>query len=81
MINFFGIFKFLALVNFKLNDFRNNKDGVTAVEYAVVTAGVVSVMLLICLGEDSVLVNLFTSVFSEMVSGILRNINQFVAPK
>lgn len=79
MINFFGIFKFLALVNFKLNDFRNNKNGVTAVEYAVVTAGVVSVMVLICLGEDSVLANLFTSVFSEVVSGILSNLNHFVS--
>lgn len=79
MINFFGIFKFLALVKFILNDFRNNKSGVTAVEYAVVVAGVISVMVLICLGNDSVLANLFTSVFREAVSGILNNFNQFIS--
>lgn len=79
MIIFFGVFKFLALVKFILNDFRNNKSGVTAVEYAVVIAGVISVMVLICLGNDSVLANLFTSVFNVVVSGILNNLNHFVS--
>lgn len=79
MIKFFGIFKFLALVNFILNSFRNDKAGVTAVEYAVVVAGVISVMIFICLGNDSVLPNLLTSIFNEVISGILKNLNHFVS--
>lgn len=66
---------FLITLFFILTFFKNNKAGVTAVEYAVVAAGVISVMIFICIGNDSTMGKLFINLFNKVVSSILTNIS------
>lgn len=59
-------------------EFARNKKGVTAVEYAVVVAGVTAVVLVI-FGKQgtvkSMLTHIFSTVESNVVSGIESQVN------
>lgn len=49
-----------------INDFYNDESGVTAVEYAIVIAGVAAVCLVIFNTTDGPVYNMLTTVFSSL---------------
>lgn len=81
MRNFFRTSKFSTFLSCISNDFRQNKAGVTAVEYAIVAAGVAGVLILICLGNDSTMAKLIGNIFNEATSAILNNLSRYVSFK
>lgn len=81
MRNFFRTSKFSTCLSCILNDFKQNKAGVTAVEYAIVAAGVASVLVLICLGNDSTMAKFIGNIFNEAMSTILNNLSHYVSFK
>lgn len=57
------------------HDFKHNQKGVTAVEYAIVIAGVAAVVSVIFGKQDGTVANLLKNIFSSVESSVLDNVN------
>ncbi|EJR0220674.1 MULTISPECIES: Flp family type IVb pilin [Raoultella] len=53
----------------RIHDFKRNEKGVTAVEYAIVIAGVAAVVAVI-FGEDGTVSDLLTGIFSKIETSV-----------
>ncbi len=58
-------------------EFKNNNKGVTAVEYAVVVAGVTAIVLVI-FKNDGIVANMLTAIFSKIETSVLSGITNQV---
>lgn len=54
-------------------NFKSNEKGVTAVEYAIVIAGVAGIVAVI-FGRDGTVSNMLTNIFSSIESNVTNNL-------
>lgn len=58
-----------------VSEFKHNKKGVTAVEYAVVVAGVTAIVLVI-FGRGGTVNQMLTTIFSEIQTNVVSGITK-----
>ncbi len=58
-----------------VRNFKRDQDGVTAVEYAIVIAGVAAVVSVIFAKDDGTVAILLKTIFSTVQSSVLSNLN------
>lgn len=58
-----------------VTEFKHNKKGVTAVEYAVVVAGVTAIVLVI-FGRNGTVHQMLTTIFSEIQTNVVSGITK-----
>ena len=63
----------------KVRDFFKNEDGVTAVEYAIVLAGVAAVVAVI-FGRDGTVQHLLTNIFSAVSTQVMSSMQDSTKP-
>lgn len=62
-----------------VSEFKTNKKGVTAVEYAVVVAGVTAIVLVI-FGKEGTVKQMLTTIFSTIETNVVKGVESAVTP-